>query len=273
MKVLSLVPSTRCQTLFILLLVINFTMKPLKVLLIQLRNDLYTKQDEYLRFLRAGRLRPAQLDVWDVFHESVFDETRLADYDVVVMGGSSDDPDDEVYFTQEKYPFTDSVLSVVRTIKESKQPFLASCMGFHMVNQALGGEIVIDVAGRESGAYEFTLTEEGQQDPLFSELPGTFPVVSYHKKRAVKIPDGMINLGSTELCPYQAIRYPDRPFYAFQFHPELDKATVIEWSRRYAEKYYLTDEFIADMEANFPDTSVASSLIGRFLKHTFPGRA
>lgn len=238
----------------------------MKILLIQLRKDLYTKQEEYLRFLVAGHLRPAQMDVWDVFYEPDFDKKQLDHYDAVFMGGSSDDPDNEVYFSEKEYPFVPAVLSAIKHIRSIGKPFLASCMGFHMVNQALGGEIVIDVPGRESGVYDLSLNEEGRQDPIFVGLPDTFPVVSYHKKRAVSIPEGMVNLGSTESCPYHVIRDKDKPFYAFQFHPELDKGTVIRWSRRYAEKYYLTEEFIKDMENNFQDTGVASSLIGRFLQ-------
>ena len=238
----------------------------MKALLIQLRKDLYTNQEEYLRFLVAGRLRTSQLDVWDVFTKPTMDPKQIAEYDVVFMGGSSDDPDDEVYFLPEEYPFVPSVLQAIWDIRDRKQPFLASCMGFHMVNQALGGEIIIDVPGRESGAYEFTLNDAGKRDLLFQDLPASFPVVSYHKKRAVQIPDGMINLGSTPACPYQVIRYPDRPFYAFQFHPELDKDTVVRWSKRYAEKYFLSEEFIRETEENFPETAVAASIIGRFLQ-------
>ena len=246
-------------------------MKP-RYLLIQLRKDLYTNQEEYLRFLVAGRLRTSQLDVWDVFTETAMDPKKIAEYDAVFMGGSSDDPDDEIYFIPDDYPFVPAVLQAITDIRDRKQPFLASCMGFHMVNQALGGEIIIDVPGRESGAYDFVLSEEGRKDPLFEGLPTSFPVVSYHKKRAAQIPPGMVNLGSTEACPYQVIRYPDRPFYAFQFHPELDKDTVVRWSKRYAEKYFLSEEFIRETEENFPETAVAASLIGRFLQQHVASR-
>jgi GMP synthase (glutamine-hydrolysing) len=243
----------------------------MKILLIQLRKDLYTKQEEYLRFLVTGHLRPAQMDVWDVFHEVGLETKKLDQYDAVFMGGSSDDPDHEIYFTEKEYPFVPGVLSAIRHIRATGKPFFASCMGFHMVNQALGGEVVIDVSGRESGVYDFVLNEEGKKDPLFQGVPEVFPVVSYHKKRAVKIPEGMVNLGSTDQCPYHVIRDKDKPFYAFQFHPELDKDTVIRWSRRYAKKYFLTEEFIKEMEENFQSTAIASSLIGRFLEQNILG--
>ncbi len=240
-------------------------MKAQKVLLIQLRKDLFTKQEEYLRFLVTGGLSPAQLDVWDVFEKSIFDEKKLEEYDAVFVGGSSNDPDDEVYFTQEKYPFTESVLTAITHIKNKKIPFLASCMGFHMVNHALGGEIKIDKENQESGTYNFVLNSEGINDVLFRDLPREFSVIAYHKKMSVRVPEGMVNLGSTKKCPIQAIKIPNQLFYAFQFHPELDKDTVVRWAERYKEKYQFSDEYIESIRNDFVNTNEANSLVEKFL--------
>lgn len=240
-------------------------MKARKVLLVQLRKDLFTKQEEYLRFLVVGGLSPAQLDVWDVFEEASFAKEKLEEYSAVFMGGSSDDPDDQVYFTQDRYPFADHVLDTIAHIRNKKIPFLASCMGFHMVNQALGGEIVVDKENQESGTYDFVLNSAGLSDALFRALPKQFPVVSYHKKRSIRVPEGMINLGSTEKCPIQVIKIPGQLFYAFQFHPELDKDTVARWAERYKDKYQLSDEYLESIRNDFEDTVEANSLVRRFL--------
>lgn len=241
-------------------------MEHLQVLLIQLRKDLFTKQEEYLRFLVTGHLAPTQLDVWDVFLTPDYDYTQLSQYDAVFMGGSSDDPDDTIYFEPDRYPFADNLSQALRYLKDKKIPVLASCMGFHAIHQALGGEIVLDVEHMESGTYEFSLNDAGMNDPLFDDMPAQFPVVSYHKKRSETLPPGAIGLGSTELCKYQAFRWPGQLFYAFQFHPELDPATVAKWAKRYQLKYGLSDEYVKELETNQTDVSISSGLVSAFLR-------
>lgn len=43
-----------------------------------------------------------------------------------------------------------------------------------------------------------------------------------HKERAEQPPKSIVNLASSELCKFQASRIPDKPIWAFQFHPELN---------------------------------------------------
>ena len=43
-----------------------------------------------------------------------------------------------------------------------------------------------------------------------------------HFDRAVELPAGVPNLASSQLCGFQALRFPGAPIWATQFHPELD---------------------------------------------------
>jgi GMP synthase-like glutamine amidotransferase len=45
------------------------------------------------------------------------------------------------------------------------------------------------------------------------------------------------NLASSEWSPLQALRVPDRPIWASQFHPELDCESNHERYKAYIERY------------------------------------
>lgn len=247
--------------------------RDLKVLLIQLRKNTVIKQGEFSSFMRLSNLNPAQIEVWDVFEDPKYSLARLEAVDLVFVGGSSDDPDDNPYLPQnEDYPFTDNLMAVVRKIAEDNIPFFASCMGFHAAVQALGGEIVIDVPGMEKGTYLIERTAEGAHDPVFNHLTGDFMAISYHKKRAARLPEGAVNLARTEKCPYQAFRLEGKPFYAFQFHPELDKHMLASWIRYYMDKYNVSEDEVREIEEEYHETPESNELVGHFVDKLLAGK-
>jgi len=63
-------------------------------------------------------------------------------------------------------------------------PMFASCFGFQMLVQALGGHIIPDPENAEVGAFELHLTHEALTDELFSVLPPVFMAQLGHKERA-----------------------------------------------------------------------------------------
>ena len=74
-------------------------------------------------------------------------------------------------------------------------PVFASCFGFQLVVEALGGKVIADPDRMEMGIYPIRLTLAAQADLLFHDSPDGFLAVSGHKERAVDLPAGGYPLG------------------------------------------------------------------------------
>ena len=81
------------------------------------------------------------------------------------------------------------------------------------------------------------LTAAAAQDPLLHDVPDGFWAVSGHKERAIELPETAILLAYTDRCPYHAFRMAGKPFYGFQFHPEIDPIDLVARITRYQQRY------------------------------------
>ena len=101
--------------------------------------------------------------------------------------------------------------------------------------RALGGEVVTDTSRAELGTVTLRVTTAGRQDPLFAMLGEEFSAQMGHQDVVVRLPDRAILLASTDRVANQAFRFPDKPIYCTQFHPELDRAALIERVEAYPQ--------------------------------------
>jgi GMP synthase (glutamine-hydrolysing) len=129
----------------------------------------------------------------------------------------------------------------------------------------LGGSVIVDKANMEIGTYPMSLTEAASDDILFHDVANGFWAVCGHKERALSIPQEAILLASSELCPYHAFKIADRPFYGFQFHPELDAKDLAARITRYHNRYLDDSEVLANILENLQETTMANQLIKKFV--------
>jgi len=188
--------------------------------------------------------------------------SEVRKYDVLMIGGSG-----EYYVSKQNLPRFQDVLEMLAEVVAASHPTFASCFGFQMMVQALGGQIVYDPHQMEVGTYELTLTDEGIKDDLFSYLPGRFFGQLGHKDRAELLPSGFINLASSENSKFQAFRIPGKPIWATQFHPELTREENLKRFHRYLDGYasMMSQEEIEETLAKFTDSPETDKLIRRFL--------
>jgi GMP synthase (glutamine-hydrolysing) len=241
----------------------------LRILLLQARDeDDPMKEEEVLSFAEKSGLTPEQFDQHDLVSGPP-KLSRVLDYDAMMVGGSGD------YFVSKRnLPAFDELLGVLAEVVAAGHPTFASCFGFQLLTAALGGEIVHDAPAMEVGTYALRLTEAGRKDPLLGSLPPRFMAQLGRKDRASRLPEGLVNLASSELCPHQAFRVPGQPVWATQFHPELDARTNKDRFMRYLDGYamHMTPEEKRIALDRYRESPEASRLLPGFLRLVFGER-
>lgn len=233
----------------------------LQILLLQIRN-----QEDPIRlqeidcFAELCDVAHDQIQVVNLLNE-VLKAEFLAQIDVAFIGGSGD------YSVTAEEPWLYRALDSIRTLYDSRVPTFASCWGFQAVSRALGGKVVHDLSRAELGTEPAFLTAAGKQDELFSSLPEQFNCYMGHEDIVDAIPENAILLASTERVAHQAFTFPDRLFYATQFHPELKRETLLDRARNYSR--YV--EKIAGIpweafEAEVEEAIETEQLIPRFMQ-------
>ena len=118
-------------------------------------------------------------------------------------------------------------------IKEAIQrgkSILGICLGAQLIAKALGAK-VFKAPMKEIGWYDVSLTRIGSRDPLFSNLPKTFPVFQWHED-TFEIPKAGKLIATSTDVPHQAFRYGEN-VYGLQFHLEVTEEMIKEWIDTY----------------------------------------
>ncbi|WP_421657314.1 type 1 glutamine amidotransferase [Leptothermofonsia sp. ETS-13] len=233
----------------------------LKILLLQIRDDQVTCLEELNEFVRFSGLGVEQFELLNGFKTPEFEPTCIEGYDALFIGGSSD-----ASVTQpDRYPFVEDSKRLVLYCLKEEIPVFASCFGFQVAVEALGGRVILDKENMEMGTYRLTLTEAAASDRLFQDVPKEFWAVSGHKERAISLPQEAILLAFSERCPYHAFKIANKPFYGFQFHPEVDPLDLTARITRYQSRYLDSSEMLAEILKDLKETTIANQLIQKFV--------
>ena len=236
-------------------------MDNLRVLLMQIRDSAQVREEELASFVAYSGLRADQFDVLNVFDTPEFTGDVLEGYDCLFVGGASE----ASVLEPEHYPFVRDSIALMQYCLAGDVPVFASCFGFQLAVLALGGRIVRDAADYEMGTPPIRLTGAGRSDTLFHDTPSPFRAVSVHKERAPALPASCKLLAETDACPH-AFRVEDRRFWAFQFHPEVDRATLVERLTHYKDKYTDGDDHLQDVLDTAAETPESNELVHKFVQ-------
>ncbi len=227
----------------------------------QIRDDAITGNEEFQEFVHHSQLKSEQFTTLNVFDQPSFPPSCIEGYDALFIGGSSD----ASVLYPEKYPFVEPAKALLLFCVEHNVPVFASCFGFQLVVEALGGKVILDADHMEMGIYPMQLTLAAQTDLLFHDSPNRFLAVSGHKERACELPNGVTLLAFTEQCPYHAIKIEGKPFYGFQFHPEVDHHDLEARITRYQTRYLNTDGHLQEILSNLQPTPESNLLLRKFV--------
>ncbi len=187
-------------------------------------------------------------------------------HDAVMIGGSG-----EYFVSRGNLPNFQGILDFLIEVVETGQPMFASCFGFQLIVRAFGGEVTFLPEKMELGTYDLSLTEAGKSDELFGFLPEVFRAHLGHKDQATRLPDSITHLAFSERAPYQAIRFPGKPVWATQFHPEVTRDENLGRFKRYIDLYASkTDrEDLRETLARFQSAPETERLIPGFMQLVF----
>ena len=243
---------------------------PVKILLLQARHstDLALLEERRSFALKAG-IDEDRVIPFDLLKSP----PTLADvkkYDALMVGGSGD-----FYVSKKNLPAFEQVLELLADVVAVGHPTFASCFGFQLLVEALGGSIVYDQDRMEVGTFKISLTDSGQADELFNYLPLHFWAQLGHKDRADRLPVGVLNLAYNQNSPIQALRIPNQPIWATQFHPELTRQENLLRFERYLDGYaaFMSEEEMKTTIDRFRDSPETERLIPQFLKVVFGNAA
>jgi GMP synthase (glutamine-hydrolysing) len=233
----------------------------IRILLIQIRENEDVKKEELESFTKYATLNKNQFTTLDVFKDPNF-SVDLNKFDAVIFGGASE----ASVLEPEKYPFVESIKRLMNECLEKCTPVFASCFGFQVSVLAFGGEIMRDRENFEMGTYPITLTKQARIDPIFKEVPDQFQAVSVHQEKAVTLPSNCELLGHTAECCH-AFKVKNKSFWAFQFHPELDKDCLTQRLNIYKEKYTEDKDHFQEIIDSVKETPYSNKLVQYFIEN------
>jgi GMP synthase (glutamine-hydrolysing) len=221
-------------------------------------------------FARALDCEISAIEVFDLLGSAPTTE-KLQSADMVLLGGSGHySVASEPGGSRPRSEWLDRTFDCMREIHRISKPTFASCWGFQAMARAMGGQCINDLPNAEIGTIELQLTDAGRTDPVFGILPPVFDGHAGHEDHVIQLPRDTVLLASSSRVKEQAFRFVGRPIYCTQFHPELDRAAMLERVIAYPE--YVAriarisyDDFIHSVH----ETREANGLLQSFVKQFF----
>lgn len=110
----------------------------------------------------------------------------------------------------EDHPWIAPLEQLVRDAVASRVPVVGICFGHQLVAQALGGRVEKHSRGWAVGLQSYRMGGREMR------------VNAWHQDQVVALPEGADVVGTSDFCPYAALRYGDTAF-TVQPHPEINR--------------------------------------------------
>ena len=160
-------------------------------------------------------------------------EQWLAGKQGLIIGGSGDfsvhKPDNKSW-VESLYPLVETALS--RSI-----PSLGICFGHQVLGQFLGQPVSTSAEHSELGTITLHQKDAARDCPLLADLPSTFVAQSGHTDWVQGVPAGVELIVTNETCETQGFWVRGKPFYSFQFHPDMTGAEARDRYLAYREGF------------------------------------
>ncbi|WP_068162508.1 type 1 glutamine amidotransferase [Rhodococcus phenolicus] len=138
---------------------------------------------------------------------------------IVVMGGPMGAYDGAVV------PWIDDEIDYLRSALAAGVPVWGVCLGAQLLAAALDAKVYPGGAP-EVGVCDVELTDAAASDPVWGEVPASFPTLQWHGD-TFDLPVGATLLASSPAYPNQLFRHGRS--YGVQFHLEAGPEVAAEW--------------------------------------------
>ena len=234
--------------------------KDLKILLLQIRDNHNVRIEEHKSFANFSKLGLHQIEILNVFDTPSFKTNLLDSFDALYVGGASE----ASVLEPEKYPFINNCIELLGYAAEISKPTFASCFGFQLAVLAFGGVILNKDKDYEMGTVKISLTNKAKSDLVYQGIEDRFPAVSVHRQYASTIPEPLEALAFTEQCIH-SFKYKNKPLWAFQFHPEVDRDTLVKRLTIFSRHYTANREHLKKVLESAVETPESNILLGNFV--------
>lgn len=138
---------------------------------------------------------------------------------LVVLGGPQHATDDD------EAPHFKRLMELMQEFDKAGKPVAGICLGCQLLARGYG-EVPQQLGFLELGFVQHSMTPAAEDDPLFrgEMIP---PVMEFHED-TFDLPQGATLLVQGEKCANQCFKIGNLS-YGFQFHLEVDEATVESW--------------------------------------------
>ncbi|PIR03524.1 MAG: hypothetical protein COV59_05015 [Candidatus Magasanikbacteria bacterium CG11_big_fil_rev_8_21_14_0_20_39_34] len=238
-----------------------------KILIVQFRTDA-TWEHEQSCFHQDFE------DLWEQFEfvDAVRDTEKLekignslklgTSYAGIIFGGSS-----EFNYTKgdAEKDWCKKTFDFIQKILESKTPLLGICFGFQTIALQQGAKIVDDLTMREAGTYVSYVTDIGQNDPIFKNIPQKFLAQFGHKDTIINFPEQFEKLGYSERVMCNAFRIKGENVWGVLFHPELNPDRMrfrLQFSPSYVDGMEVDNVF-----ENLEESPYALDVLKNFIEY------
>ena len=145
---------------------------------------------------------------------------------MVVLGGPMG------VYEEADYPFIDKTRALIHRFHEAEKPVMGVCLGAQIVASAFGAEVYkmkerLPVP-EEWGFLPQTWVPQAADDPLLADAEPALRLMQWHGD-TFDLPPDVVPLSTREGCPNQSFRIGALT-YAFQFHLEVTREILDEWS-------------------------------------------
>ena len=148
---------------------------------------------------------------------------RLEGYDGLVVLGGPMSVDDAA-----AHPHLETEAELLLEAIERRMPVLGICLGAQLIARTLGAWVGRNPE-KEIGWYDVKPTEGARDDPLLRHFGASERIFQWHGD-AFEVPEGGVQLASSDACANQAFRYREH-VYGFQFRREGDERLIERWLR------------------------------------------
>ena len=152
--------------------------------------------------------------------------SNLTKFDAMFcMGGPMDT------WMEKDYPWLiDEKKKIKEFVINLKKPYLGFCLGCQLLGEVIGGKVVKSKKP-EIGMLDINFSQTKNNDLLFSKFPEKIKSLQWHSYEVQGLDNNndVTLLASSPVTKYQIFKYKNHA-YGIQFHIEVKKNTVNDWS-------------------------------------------